>query len=285
MGETLDRLGVDADRLDIQIDLACTGCGYNLRMLPIASRCPECFTPIVRSLGINDLMFANPQWLRKVRDGVVILLATIAAILCLPLLFGAMLTQTQSEVVLAVLICLWAALCVCFGVGVFRATSSESPDGGVGERDWTGFLARVLACTPFLLMPLASVTMAPSLALVMSRLRDVARRGAHRTLSVQCTWAIRLLYTSAALYLLALGLSWLATGNPFYGILWGTCGGGVVVLAAGIITVAALMSAWSLLNEAIRRNRFAYTSAGRLAAEQPRDGLRGRQQRGWMSGG
>jgi hypothetical protein len=241
--ETLSRCGVGTDRLEIEIDLACVGCAYNLRMLPIASRCPECFTPIVRSLGINELMFANPEWLRKVRDGVVVLLATVAAILCLPLLFGAILTQTQSEVVLVILICLWAALCVCFGVGVFRATSSESPDGSVGDRDWKGFLARVLACTPFLLMPLASVTMAPGLALVMSGLRDMASRGAHSTLSIQCTWAMRLLYTSAALYILALGLSWLATGNPFYGILWGSCGGGIVVFAAGIITVAALMSA------------------------------------------
>jgi hypothetical protein len=50
-------------------DLSCVECGYNLRTLEWGSRCPECATPILRSLRLNWLLVADPKWLRKIAGG------------------------------------------------------------------------------------------------------------------------------------------------------------------------------------------------------------------------
>ena len=54
----------------IAIDVNCLHCGYNLRGLLFAGRCPECGTPIGRSVHGNLLRFADPQWLRRLLLGV-----------------------------------------------------------------------------------------------------------------------------------------------------------------------------------------------------------------------
>jgi len=51
-------------------DIACARCGYNLRGLRAGHLCPECGTPIERSLIGNLLRFADPVWLDKLRLGV-----------------------------------------------------------------------------------------------------------------------------------------------------------------------------------------------------------------------
>ena len=55
---------------DITIDLPCARCGYNLRGLRADHLCPECGTPIERSLIGNLLRFADPEWLAKLRLGI-----------------------------------------------------------------------------------------------------------------------------------------------------------------------------------------------------------------------
>ncbi len=51
-------------------DLPCARCGYNLRGLRTDHLCPECGTPIERSLQGNLLHFADPGWLDTLRLGV-----------------------------------------------------------------------------------------------------------------------------------------------------------------------------------------------------------------------
>src|SRR3990172_7537522 len=51
-------------------DVICIRCGYNLRGLSLDRVCPECGTPIGRSLHGDLLRFAPPIWLAVLISGV-----------------------------------------------------------------------------------------------------------------------------------------------------------------------------------------------------------------------
>lgn len=53
----------------LNADLPCIKCGYNLRASDPASNCPECGTPLDRSLQPNLLVLADPVWLKRVISG------------------------------------------------------------------------------------------------------------------------------------------------------------------------------------------------------------------------
>jgi hypothetical protein len=61
----------------VGIDHACTGCGYNLRTLRIDAVCPECSRPVFKSLVIDDLSFADPEWLSALDVGTKVILRTM----------------------------------------------------------------------------------------------------------------------------------------------------------------------------------------------------------------
>ncbi len=62
-----------AVRLDasghIDQDCACVSCGYNLRGLDPDRVCPECATPISRSIRGDYLRFSDPKWVRLLASG------------------------------------------------------------------------------------------------------------------------------------------------------------------------------------------------------------------------
>jgi hypothetical protein len=51
-------------------DVRCISCGYNLRLLEKDGRCPECGTPVERSLHGDALLYSSPGYLRRLRQGV-----------------------------------------------------------------------------------------------------------------------------------------------------------------------------------------------------------------------
>ena len=65
-------------------DAICLQCGYSIRGLPHGGRCPECGTPIERSLQGNLLRYSSPAYLATLNRGVLLILAAIAAqVICI----------------------------------------------------------------------------------------------------------------------------------------------------------------------------------------------------------
>ncbi|MCH8853082.1 MAG: hypothetical protein IID41_10580 [Planctomycetes bacterium] len=58
-----------SDNIDIEDDVCCVHCGYNLRGLTKRHRCPECGTPAGFSVEGDLLKYAPIPWIRTVRNG------------------------------------------------------------------------------------------------------------------------------------------------------------------------------------------------------------------------
>lgn len=73
--------GGQFDAGQIDEDLICVCCGYNLRGLDPGGLCPECGVAVKRSIQGNLLRYADPAWLARLIGGVHWMLAgTIAAV-------------------------------------------------------------------------------------------------------------------------------------------------------------------------------------------------------------
>lgn len=55
-------------------DIPCRRCGYNLRGLPIASRCPECGVPLNVSVNGDLLRYSDPEFVGTLHRGVRLML-------------------------------------------------------------------------------------------------------------------------------------------------------------------------------------------------------------------
>lgn len=93
-----------ATQVTLDHDRPCLACGYNLRGLSTSGACPECGTPVERSLRGNLLVYSSPEYVASLHRGVFLIQAGI-------------ITQ----------IVLWCAL-----VGLFFA--SQAGLTGVGEQ-------------------------------------------------------------------------------------------------------------------------------------------------------
>lgn len=76
-------LAIDAT---LKTDQPCVRCGYNLRGLQREATCPECGTPVERSLLGNYLRFADPDWVKKLSLGTSLMLWNIVIVVVLNLL-------------------------------------------------------------------------------------------------------------------------------------------------------------------------------------------------------
>ena len=63
-----------ADGPTIDLDILCVSCGYNLRGQPVQAACPECGTPVARSVRGEVLRFADVHWLQHLCWGIDLLL-------------------------------------------------------------------------------------------------------------------------------------------------------------------------------------------------------------------
>jgi hypothetical protein len=79
-----------ADVAEINLDVPCASCGYNLRGLSSDGKCPECGASVARSLEIHLNPIAPTQvlWARMVLAGLVIWLVLSPICLCIVLDMG-----------------------------------------------------------------------------------------------------------------------------------------------------------------------------------------------------
>jgi hypothetical protein len=118
----LDALGT------ISVDLACRRCGYNLRGLNHAGRCPECGTPVGLSCHGDLLRFADPTWVDKLGRGVRYVLWGILVGFLAALVGAAFAGFLQTEAI-GTVITIAGSL-----VGLYGAWLITAPDpSGIGE--------------------------------------------------------------------------------------------------------------------------------------------------------
>ncbi|MCC6322052.1 MAG: serine/threonine protein kinase [Phycisphaerales bacterium] len=109
----------------------CVQCGYELRGLPTAARCPECQRPIEHSLRKDRLIFADPAWLRRIHLGLLImasaplvLIITLAGLSITRLAIHTLPTHYGVWAVSSTMVAL-----VLGAIGAYFASTRESMEG------------------------------------------------------------------------------------------------------------------------------------------------------------
>jgi hypothetical protein len=100
-------------------EIHCIFCGYNLRGLDPAGRCPECGRPIAASHRGDRLAHADPAWLRKLRFGASLKLWNIVLTILLGMIAGIVIVVMGLPIIITLLIGLagallglWATYCI-----------------------------------------------------------------------------------------------------------------------------------------------------------------------------
>lgn len=140
VNDSTDSLRILDEHGRISRSIPCLGCEYNLRGLEPEGRCPECGTPVGRTVFRSRLHFSDPRWLGRLQSGCTWLTIAIILTLCSPNTFD------PDEVTPGAL--LWVAIAVAMMfVGAWRLTSPEpgiAPKAGNAER--TIVIRAVTAC-------------------------------------------------------------------------------------------------------------------------------------------
>lgn len=159
-------------------DVPCIHCGYNLRSLLPGQACPECNQLVSRSVRGDLLRYSDPRWLRRLRNGMIWVLAGcivwlvglwmldyLASVVSLP---GVPRTEVRT-----------ALLGLLFGipvVGVWLATSPEPGPAGAYRDSRVRKAARVLAVGGFLLAFTFTLYLRPGTAAKPATLADLRWR-------------------------------------------------------------------------------------------------------------
>ena len=146
---------------DISADLPCQRCQYNLRGLSPDGRCPECFTPVSRSVHRDLLRYAEPEYVKKLARGSRwILRGVTVGLICLIGSFVLGLVASLSGVggfaedLLIVLVLIAAIVFVLAFIavvwGIWCLTVPQPNVFATGKRDATRRLVRIYLLVAFL---------------------------------------------------------------------------------------------------------------------------------------
>ncbi|MEE8155170.1 MAG: hypothetical protein V3T53_09490 [Phycisphaerales bacterium] len=112
-------------------DVACRHCGYNLRGLALAGRCPECEMAIEKTLHAFLLRFCDPVWLGRLRSGLTLLIVAIFAGLAVGFIFAVsfiLLAGSMGEtslLLVSIFLLIFAGLGCMQLIAYWRITSPE----------------------------------------------------------------------------------------------------------------------------------------------------------------
>jgi hypothetical protein len=133
----------------IAVDVPCRRCGYNLRGLSPAGRCPECGQSIADSLIGDALHVADPAWLRQVVGGAWLIfwgiLLTLFTLL-IPIGVGSLLGLPMFMLLPLLLPCIAVGM-----LGVWRLTAREPGRPVDCDGLWS---RRVARCGPVIILAL-----------------------------------------------------------------------------------------------------------------------------------
>ncbi len=115
----------------IEGDVACVRCGYNLVGLPRGGNCPECGAPVASSFGRGRFLFKNltdapMSYLKILRLGFFLLATCVVALFASIVLAGWLKGLGASVFVAGIGVIWWA--------GVYLVTASEHPPGDLQGR-------------------------------------------------------------------------------------------------------------------------------------------------------
>jgi hypothetical protein len=154
-------------------DVACAGCGYNLRSLKQGAVCPECGQPVSWSLVMCHFRAArmpaelDRNWVRRLAEGFFILIASVLVSLILCLCFSRDTWVAAGNMVFMIGLCCGWALAM---LGIWRVTA-PAPDGDYNSYDafWRQslrFTAALYAAVPIIFAASAGASFEPFTDLV-----------------------------------------------------------------------------------------------------------------------
>lgn len=117
------------DSGSINQDIACKRCSYNLRGLRLDGVCPECGTPVGRSVTGDLLRFADPKWVGTVATGLNLIVLTFLFGIFLGCAAGGAAAALGGSVVIVLVAsaCMW----VLNLIGIWMMTAPDP--AGIGE--------------------------------------------------------------------------------------------------------------------------------------------------------
>lgn len=270
---------VFVDTTTLNVDTPCVICGYNLRGLTVDKVCPECGSPVGRSIHGNMLRYADPKWLGSVLLGVRLTLWHILATIALVLLV-ALFTEVLdlSQVFLIAPIIAVAALSL---LAAFMITTQEPKIAMEEDTVTLRRVVRVCAAVAFVGDGIKSLSslLPDSLVVVIAAgvtglfglvayfgmfvyLRRFALRIPNKKLAQstkRCMWGYLITMAAGAVFGFLAGVLGASLGGGSGGSLAGV---GIVVCVAGAAFL--VFGIWYLIL------LFDYNSAFRRALEQSR---------------
>ncbi len=268
-----------AEATTLEVDTPCVICGYNLRGLTVNKVCPECGSPIGRSIHENMLRYADPKWLGHILLGVRLTLWHIVATIILVLLvalFTQAISLSQVYLIPAVIAVAMLKLLAAFLITAQEPKISMDEDTVTLRR-----VVRVCAAATFLgncldpiseLLPDSLVVdivngVAGLLSIVASfgmfvYMRRFALRIPNKKLALstkRCMWGFIITMAVGVVFgLLAAILGGVTGGTPGAGF------AGIGIVACGVGAASLVFGIWYLVLLFDYRNEF------RLAMERSR---------------
>ena len=113
----------------IAADVSCTHCGYNLRGLSHAGRCPECGTAVAASLRGDNLRFCNRDWMKTVIRGTRVMEAAFAVGIILTSLSFPLMAMTSAGQAMGEFLA-WLLLLPVVAESIWAAWLFTTPEPG-----------------------------------------------------------------------------------------------------------------------------------------------------------